>query len=96
MLILRWTNIHICIGSQVDIEQVESGLPGLAKEAKDLCESMGLPNILKSNVDKTAWKKLLKERAVAVFDEHMEKQLETKFSKLQDIKNDRFSRKDYL
>ena len=54
MLILRWTNIHICIGSEVDIEQVESGLPGLAKEAKDLCESMGLPNILKSNVDKTA------------------------------------------
>ena len=59
------------LAKQVFNEQVESGLPGFAIEAKYLCEDIGLPNILKNNVDKTEWKKLVKERAVTVFDEDM-------------------------
>lgn len=84
------------LAHQVFTEQVRYGFPGLAKEAESVCEEWGLPNILNLNVDKKAWKVMVKKMAIQKHSEFLEKELETRYSKLQDIKHEKFGLKDYF
>ena len=72
-------------GSMANIfleEQVDWGWPGLAKEVTEICDKVGLPDIVKNNVTK----KEIKE-AVFYYDYKMMKEEMKPLSKLDSLKN---------
>lgn len=84
------------LAHQVFTEQVRFGFPGLAKEVEQLCQEWELPNILKVNVRRNEWKKLVKEKTLEKQSEELDKELEQKYSKLQDIRHEGFGLKEYF
>ena len=49
------------LAKEILMEQERLQLPGLAKEAKEICRDLNLPNIMKENIPELQWKREVKK-----------------------------------
>ena len=80
------------LAKEVYKQQLEMSWPGLTREARDICKTLGLPDICSEEVTKS-------EIQEAVFYDHYKelKKEVASYEKLQDIKNDDFrTAQDYM
>ena len=77
------------------MEQERLQLPGLAKECKEICRELNLPNLMKEDVPCNQWKNMVKKAC----KEASEKDLTSKMSSMSKVKElaaEKFERKDYF
>ena len=56
---------------------------------------MGLPNILKEDIKEGTWKKMAKKKIDEKCEQNTKEEI-VKYSKLEEIKDEKFGRKDYF
>ena len=83
------------LAKQIFTEQVKYGWPGLAQEAIDICETLGLPNIVHQEIPQRKWKKIVKDACITHYDEEIKHKMKS-LSKTEEIKDQDFQRKKYL
>ena len=83
------------LASQVYREQVEKGWPGLAKEAKTICENLAIEDCNETMLNSKDFKKILKE-ALKKKDEEMLRQQATDKSKCDHIMKGAYGKKEYM
>ena len=83
------------LAKQIFNEQVRRGWPGLAREARELCQNLGLPDIVKEKIYKLKLENLVKKGVLENHEEELKKEVDSK-SKLEGIKNEDMKRKEYF
>ena len=83
------------LAKEVLCKQDELQWPGLAKEVKDICVELDLPNIMKENIPTLQWKKAVKEACNIAATKELKKSMED-MSKVKHLVNEDFERKDYI
>ena len=79
-------------------EQLKNGYPGLVREAQELCEKMGIPDITKERI-KDPSKAQLKSRIKEAVEKNNGKELKgdmERYEKLEVMKKEDYEQKDYL
>ena len=76
-------------------EQVKRGWPGLAREASDICKELAIPNIVREEVSKSKWEKIVKQAAIDKHEEGLKEEVQSK-TKLEGIKDEDLKRKEYF
>jgi hypothetical protein len=83
------------LASQIYQEQVEKGWPGLAKEAKEICEELQIEDV--NTTTKTNGEfKILVKRAIETRNEEMLKQQAQNKQKCGKIMKEKYGRKNYM
>ena len=83
------------LAKQVLSEQVRLGLPGLAKECEEMCDELGIDNIIKNNVPFGKWKKVVKNACKQLMEEEFQRDT-NRLSKLDAMIGESFGIKDYM
>ena len=83
------------LASQMYREQLEKGWPGLAKEAKEICEELEIEDINTSTLTKSEFKRLIKG-AIRTKNEAILKEMAHEKSKCKNIMKEDYGRKEYM
>ena len=83
------------LASQMYREQLEKGWPGLAKEAKEICEELEIEDINTSTLTKSEFKRLTKG-AIKTKNEAILKEMAHEKSKCKNIMKEDYGRKEYM
>ena len=83
------------LASQMYREQLEKGWPGLAKEAKVICEELEIEDINTSTLTKSEFKRLTKG-AIRTKNEAILKEMAHEKSKCKNIMKEDYGRKEYM
>ena len=83
------------LAKQIFDEQVKRGWPGLAREASEICQELAIPNIVREDVSKTRWEKIVKQVARDKHEEDLKEEVGSK-TKLEGIKDEDLKRKEYF
>ena len=83
------------LASQIYREQLEKGWPGLAKEAKEICEELEIEDINTSTLTKSEFKRLTKG-AIKTKNEAILKEMAQEKSKCKNIMKEDYGRKEYM
>ena len=83
------------LAKQIFDEQVKRGWPGLAREASEICQVLDIPNIVRKDVRKTEWEKLVKQATRNKHEEELKEEVGSK-TKLEGIKDEDMKRKEYF
>ena len=76
-------------------EQLRNKWPGLAKEAAEICEYLGIEDITELKVSLGSWKQIVKKAVWRKAEEEMKDELR-KYSKVKDLAEEKFERKEYF
>ena len=79
------------LAKQILQEQIKHKWPGLAQECEEMCQELGLQNIVNQSISKTEIIESLYNKMESDLKQKMEK-----MTKLKNISEEKFERKDYL
>ena len=83
------------LAKEVLTEQYRLQLPGLAKEVKDICIELNLPNIMRENIPILKWKKAVKDSCRNAAAKDLIESMKG-MSKVKELAKEDFERKDYI
>ena len=83
------------LASQIYREQIENDWPGLAKEAKEICEDLGIEDVNISTMTKSEFKRLTKG-AIEAKNESILRELAQEKTKCKNIMKEDYGRKKYV
>ena len=83
------------LAKQILNEQVKRGWPGLARETRELCQALGLPDIIKERISKPKWENMVKKAVLESHEEELTAEVQSK-RKLEGIVDEDMKRKDYF
>ena len=83
------------LASQIYREQLEKGWPGLAKEAREICEELEIEDVNTSTMTKSEFKRLTKG-AIKTKNEAIRKEMAQEKSKCKNIMKEDYGRKEYM
>ena len=83
------------LAKQILNEQVKRGWPGLARETRELCQALGLPDIIKERISKPKWENMVKKAVLESHEEELMAEVQSK-RKLEGIIDEDMKRKDYF
>ena len=83
------------LASQIYREQVDKGWPGLAKEAKEICEELNIEDVNATTMTKSEFKRMMKG-ALDTRNETMLKEQATNKTKCRSIMQEDYGKKEYM
>ena len=83
------------LASKIYKEQLEKGWPGLAKEAKEICEELDIENVNETKMGKNDFKRLV-NNALKINHEKMLRQQAQEKTKCLHIMKDGYGKKEYM
>ena len=86
------------LAKQVLDEQIRHDWPGLAKEAKEICQKWKMENVTREEEEvksKKVWKRLIQKKAKEEEEKDLKERMK-KYQKLQDVIDEDYGRKSYF
>ena len=62
------------LAKQIYDEQVKRDWPGLAKEAREICQELNLPDITKEKISKVRWQKIVKKASIESHEKELKEE----------------------